>query len=113
MSRPSLSDRLASALIGAVFGALIGAAVAYLVDTRVWDPGYPDLQVDYRSWATKGAMAFGLVGLLFGSGVGTVVGVAFDLLFRSGLPEIIKEPMWLVILAIVLTVAYFYYQNVA
>lgn len=77
-----MSERLFSALFGAFWGALIGAALSWLFGIYSNRMGPSFMPVDARHWGGAGALFFALMGLLFNAGVGTLIGVAIDLIFR-------------------------------
>ena len=78
-----ITDRLGYALVGIVLGGIAGAVLWYLLDFtkigRLWTTTH--LGWSLREWVTRCGAAFGLVGLVFGSHVGTALGGLFDLLF--------------------------------
>jgi drug/metabolite transporter (DMT)-like permease len=79
----SLGERLVSAILGVLFGAVIGAILVWLLGVYSHSLPTSPTALDVRYWIAMPAIAFGLVGLIFGSAVGTVIGTVFSALFES------------------------------
>jgi hypothetical protein len=74
--RPSLSERITSALLGALFGGAIGLAVAWLLmfSSTLYLLGVGSHPISFVKSATAGAVFFATAGALFGCSTGTLVG---------------------------------------
>jgi hypothetical protein len=74
--RPSLSERITSAFLGALFGGAIGLAVAWLLmfSSTLYLLGVGNHPISFVKSATAGAVFFATAGALFGCSTGTLVG---------------------------------------
>ncbi|HQT30667.1 MAG TPA: hypothetical protein PLE48_06435 [Thiobacillus sp.] len=75
-------ERLTSAILGGLFGAFIGLALAWLLGVFSQTLGVGKLHPDVATWLGLGALAFALLGLLFGRHLGTFVGNVLNALFQ-------------------------------
>jgi hypothetical protein len=92
MPKPELGVRLASATVGAVFGAVIGLCLAWLLGVYSNTLGAGTVITQFSTFAMAGAAFFGLVGMLVGRGVGTVLGNVFSTHYTFESAEL---PAWL------------------
>jgi hypothetical protein len=93
----SLSERLTAALLGALFGALIGLVVAWLLgvfSATLPHFGIERQPVSFARSAAAGAGFFALVGLLFGSVAGSLVGLALHAIFKFERLYQDRQPLW-------------------
>ena len=106
MPRLSFSERLASAAFGLCIGALIGVVLAWLlgVYSHTLGPATSDFSVFKLVSLTS--LFFGVIGLLFGTSVGSALGTTIALILeterQSSNPEL---PRWLVVSVLALVVA--------
>jgi hypothetical protein len=61
---------------------MIGLFVGWLLGVYSSRLGPSSINMEITWWVSAGAIAFGLVGLLFGSKVGTAVGAAIAAIFH-------------------------------
>jgi len=103
MQRLSLIDRLVCGVMGAVFGGLIGFALAWLlgVYSIMWIASVP---VEINHWIIGFAAIFGIIGVLFGPFVGSVVGTVIAAIYESQNPPNPEMPTWLVVLLLIAVV---------
>lgn len=109
MSRLTFGDRIASAFVGAVVGAVIGAAVAWWLGVYRDVLPVAELKPVFVRWIGGSALGFGLVGLLFGPVVGSLLGVVIGALFRAEDPRHTSFPNWVTV-PLVLGVLFLYWK---
>lgn len=104
----TLSDRAVAAAVGAVIGAAVGAVVAWLVGVYSNTLGAAAAPVNFPAWVGGCAGFFGAMGLLFGPGVGTVLGHVIRAIFEF---ERFEPPVWLVLLLLVVAALFFWFLS--
>jgi len=82
MKNIPLSERLASAFIGAIFGAVIGFIVAWLLGVYSQTLGSGQFDVSMAPWVGTSTCIFALIGLLIGQHIATMIGNAFTALLE-------------------------------
>jgi predicted lysophospholipase L1 biosynthesis ABC-type transport system permease subunit len=103
--RLSFIDRIICSAMGAVLGGLIGFALAWLLGVySITFPG-ASVPVEIRHWIIGCATIFGVIGVLFGPFVGSVVGTVIAAIYESQNPPNPEMPTWLVVLLLIAIVA--------
>ena len=82
MLRLTIGDRLSAAAVGLFFGAIIGFALAWLIGVYSNTLGPSNTPVDFKHWVGLCAIGFGIVGLMLGPFVGTLLGSAISGIFK-------------------------------
>ncbi|WP_293935950.1 hypothetical protein [Iodobacter sp.] len=104
MKNISLSERLASAFIGAIFGAVIGFIMAWLLGVYSQTLGPGQVHVSIAKWIGTSACIFALIGLLIGQHIATMIGNAltalleFETIGDNGFPSWWKLIILLVVI---------------
>jgi hypothetical protein len=104
MPRLTTGDRASAAAVGLFLGAIIGFALAWLVGVYSNTLGPAGAAVDFQLWVGFGALGFGVVGLLFGPFVGTLLGLTISDIFKFERVED-HAPTWLLVLVLLAVVA--------
>jgi cytosine/uracil/thiamine/allantoin permease len=87
MAKLTLSDRIASAFVGAVVGAVIGSFVAWMVGVYSNSLGPSHISVSFGKVVLAVASFFALLGLIIGPKVGTVMGNTIAAVFEFESPR--------------------------
>lgn len=104
MTKLTIGDRLTAAALGALFGGMVGFSLAWLFGVYSSTMGPSRMPVDFSHWIAWSAIGFGVVGLLLGPFVGTLIGVVINGIFEFERAED-HTPAWLLVLALLAVVA--------
>ena len=104
MPRLTIGDRLSAAAVGLFFGGIIGFALAWLIGVYSNTLGPSGTAVDFKHWVGFCAIGFGIVGLIFGPFVGTLLGSVISGIFKFEQTED-STPTWLLVLILLVVVA--------
>ena len=104
MTSLTTSDRISAAAVGAVFGAMVGFALAWIIGIYSNTLGSGFAEVSFKHWATGCAIGFGVVGLVFGPYVGTLLGSVISGIFEFESADK-HVPTWPIVLALLAIIA--------
>ncbi|MEJ8855087.1 hypothetical protein WKW79_10940 [Variovorax robiniae] len=104
MQQLSWADRICSAVLGALFGAIVGLAIAWLVGVYSNTLGAAAGPLCFTCWSSGCAALFGVIGLVFGPAVATVLGHVITGIFEF---ERLALPLWVVIASLLAAAAWF------
>ena len=99
MSNLTAADRISAAVVGSVFGAIVGFALAWIIGVYSNTLGPGIASVSFRHWITGCAIGFGVVGLLFGPYVGTLLGSVIRGIFEFESADK-YVPTWIIVLVL-------------
>ena len=105
MAKLTLGDRVSASAVGLFFGAIIGFVLAWLLGVYSSTLGPSSTPVDFKHWVGFCALGFGVVGLLFGPFVGSLLGSVISGMFRFEGADEEEAPAWLLVLVLCAVVA--------
>lgn len=111
MTRLTIGDRLSAAAVGLFFGGIIGFALAWLVGIYSNTLGPSSTPVDFKRWVGLCGIGFGMVGLIFGPFVGTLLGSVISGIYKFEQAED-HAPTWLLVLLLLAVVAVVWWSAV-